>query len=146
VFTAFSQNQNVFISLVLKIFMAISQFRSRKKITGGRYHLNSKKLKHRGSLPTLTKLGKKNIRLERTRAGHRKLRLYSDDMANVYNPKTKKYEKLKIITVKENPANRHFIRRNIMTKGAIIKTDKGMAKITSRPGQENIINAVLVEK
>ncbi|MBI2671544.1 30S ribosomal protein S8e [Candidatus Woesearchaeota archaeon] len=126
--------------------MAISQFRSKKKITGGKYDIRSKKLKNRGSIPTLTKLDKKIIKLERTRAGHRKIRLYSDDMANVYNPKTKKYEKLKIITVKENPANRHFIRRNIMTKGAIIKTDKGMARITSRPGQENTINAVLIEK
>src|SRR3989344_1056779 len=126
--------------------MAISQLRSRKKITGGRYHLKAKKLKHRGSLPTLTKLDKKIIKIERTKAGHKKIRLYSDNMANIYNPKTKKYEKLKIITVSENPANRHFVRRNIMTKGAIIKTDKGMARITSRPGQENTINAILIEK
>ena len=32
-----------------------------------------------------------------------------------------------------------------MTKGTIIETEKGKAKITSRPGQEGSINAVLVK-
>jgi len=31
-----------------------------------------------------------------------------------------------------------------MTKGTIIKTDKGAARITNRPGQEGCINAVLI--
>ena len=44
----------------------------------------------------------------------------------------------------DSPANRHFIRRNIMTKGIIIETDKGKAKITSRPDQDGIVNAVLI--
>ena len=33
-------------------------------------------------------------------------------------------------------ANRHYVRRNILTKGTVITTDKGNAVITSRPGQE----------
>ena len=37
------------------------------------------------------------------------------------------------------------VRRNILTKGAIIETDAGKAKITNRPGQEGTVNAVLVE-
>ena len=77
--------------------------------------------------------------------GSKKSRLLSSDIVNVYDPKTKKYEKLKIETVKENPANSNFIRRNIMTKGAIVKTSKGNARITSRPGQEGSINAILVK-
>ncbi|MEM2426420.1 MAG: hypothetical protein QXE83_05420 [Archaeoglobaceae archaeon] len=33
-----------------------------------------------------------------------------------------------------------------MTKGAIIQTEIGKAKVTNRPSQEGIINAVLIEK
>ena len=56
-----------------------------------------------------------------------------------------KYSKLKIEQVLENPANRNFVRRSILTKGTIIKTSKGNARIVSRPGQEGVINAILVK-
>ena len=125
--------------------MAISQFRSKRKVTGGRYKPLAKKLKHKGNPPTLTNLAERHLKLERSRGGHLKTRLLAHNFANVFDPKTKKYEKLKIITITENPANRHFVRRNIMTKGALIKTEKGIAKITSRPGQEGAINAVLMQ-
>jgi len=93
----------------------------------------------------LTKLGEKKIKKIHAKFGKVKKVLLQTDFANVYNPKTKKYSKTKIITIVENKANRHFIRRNIMTKGAVIKTELGNARITSRPGQEPIINAVLIE-
>jgi len=70
--------------------------------------------------------------------------LLSTDTANLFDPKTKKYEQIKIKEVVENPANRHFVRRNIMTKGTVIETEKGKAKITSRPGQDGNVNAVLI--
>ena len=126
--------------------MAVTQYRSKRKVTGGRYKPTSKKIKHKGHLPTLTLLGEKTVKLERKKAGSLKQKLLSHNLANVFNPKTKKFEKLKIITITENAANRNFIRRNIMTKGAIVKTDKGLAKITSRPGQEGTINAVLIDQ
>jgi small subunit ribosomal protein S8e len=62
---------------------------------------------------------------------------------NLYDSKTKKHAVVKIKTVKENTANRNFIRRNIITKGAVIETEKGLAIVTSRPGQAKMINAVL---
>ena len=45
----------------------------------------------------------------------------------------------------ENPANPNYVRRNLLTKGAIIKTELGNARILSRPGQDGTINAVLTE-
>ncbi|MDO5821049.1 MAG: 30S ribosomal protein S8e, partial [Methanobrevibacter sp.] len=33
---------------------------------------------------------------------------------------------------------------NIITKGAIVETEIGNAKVTSRPGQDGIINGVLL--
>ena len=123
--------------------MAVTQFRSKRKVTGGRYKPFAKKLKSKGNSPVLTVLGERTIKSDRTRAGNKKYKLLSNNLANVYDPKTKKFEKLKIITITENLANRNFIRRNIMTRGALIKTEKGIARITSRPGQEGAINAVL---
>ncbi|MFB6184110.1 MAG: 30S ribosomal protein S8e, partial [Haloarculaceae archaeon] len=45
----------------------------------------------------------------------------------------------------ENPSNPNYARRNIITKGAIIETSEGRARVTSRPGQDGQVNAVLVE-
>jgi ribosomal protein S8E len=50
-----------------------------------------------------------------------------------------------IETVVENTASGHYVRRNIITKGAVIKTAAGNARVTSRPGQDGVINAVLIE-
>ncbi len=66
------------------------------------------------------------------------------NQAFVTNPKTHTTSKTDIITVVENPANIHYVRRNILTKGAIVNTKLGKAKITSRPGQSGVINAVLL--
>jgi small subunit ribosomal protein S8e len=125
--------------------MAINQHRSKRKATGGRYTDNyKKKLRTVGRLATLTKLGKGKRKELRTAGGGKKTILLNTQTANLYDPKTKKYTKAKIESLVENPANRHFARRSIMTKGTLIKTDKGQAKITSRPGQEGTINAILV--
>ena len=126
--------------------MAIQQSRSKRKITGGRYRsYRKKRLYELGNLPRLTTLGERKLRLLEGKFNKSKNILLSDNIANVYNPKTRKYLKSKIITMVDNTANRNFVRRNIMTKGAIIKTELGNAKITSRPGQEGTINAVLIE-
>ena len=48
------------------------------------------------------------------------------------------------LLVKDNKANLHYMRRNILTKGAVIKTEIGDARITNRPGQDGVINAILL--
>jgi small subunit ribosomal protein S8e len=37
------------------------------------------------------------------------------------------------------------VRRNIITRGAVVETKLGRARITSRPGQHGVANAVLVK-
>jgi small subunit ribosomal protein S8e len=49
------------------------------------------------------------------------------------------------MNVEANSANPNYVRRNLLTKGAILKTEIGRARITSRPGQDGVINAVLLE-
>ena len=55
-------------------------------------------------------------------------------------------KKAKILNVAQSPDNPHHARENIVTRGAIIETDLGTARVTSRPGQHGVINAVLVEQ
>src|ERR1041384_551875 len=76
-----------------------------------------------------TKLGKHTQKLIRTKGAHQKVKLLATDSINVTDPKTGKASKATIKTVTENPANIHYVRRNILTKGAILDTALGKAKI-----------------
>lgn len=64
--------------------------------------------------------------------------------ANVIDRKTNVTTKVKINTVTSNPADPNYVQRNILNKGATISTEAGDAVITSRPGQDGVINAVLL--
>lgn len=55
------------------------------------------------------------------------------------------YQRMKIKGVLESPDNRNFARQNIITKGTVINTDLGKAKVTNRPGREGAVNAKLIE-
>ncbi len=125
--------------------MVIVHTRSKRKPSGGRYKSTLTKRKAaKGAQPTLTKISERKTQNIRSRGGNHKTRLLSTNKANVLDPKTKKYEVVGIKSVVETPSNRHFVRRNIIVKGSIIETDKGKAKVTSRPGQEGTLNAVLI--
>ena len=124
--------------------MAIRHGKSRRKASGGRYKACRKgRAFELGREPTYTKLGEIKAKIIDGRSGIKKVALLSCNEANVFDGK--KYHKVKIQTILENPANRNFIRRNIITKGAVIQTELGKAKVTSRPGREGTINAVLVK-
>jgi small subunit ribosomal protein S8e len=123
----------------------LSQSKSSRKISGGKYKTHRKKrLYEQGRSPALTKVGKKRLKIIKTFGGNKKFRLLTMDIANILDPKNKKYSQAKIKRIIENPANRHFVRRNIITKGCVIETEIGKAMVTSRPGQDGIINAILV--
>ncbi|MBS3168555.1 30S ribosomal protein S8e [Candidatus Woesearchaeota archaeon] len=126
--------------------MVVYQKRSRRKVSGGRYISSEKKrLANMGSLPTLTKVGETKIKQKREIGGNLKSVLLSANKVNVIDPKTKKGKVIEISKVIESPANRHFIRRNIITKGSVVETKLGKVKITSRPGQEGTLNGVLIQ-
>lgn len=113
--------------------------------TGGRYTATLPKRKHMiGRAATLTKIDETKRKIIRTKGGGVKVRLQSCNTANLIDPKTKKAVKAKIVDVLENPANRYYVRRDILTKGTIIETDKGKARVTSRPAQDGTVNAVLI--
>ncbi len=117
-----------------------------RKVSGGKYHRFRKKKffekKGRERIVTLKETRRKKIR---TRSGNIRTVLLNADTANVIDPKTKKIQKAKIENVLETPQNPFLARENILTKGAIIKTSMGKAKITNRPSREGNVNAVLIE-
>ncbi|NOZ76700.1 MAG: 30S ribosomal protein S8e [Euryarchaeota archaeon] len=126
--------------------MVLWQGKSKRKITGGRLRLRRGKRKFEmGREQTETGLGERRAKKIRVRGGNYKVRLFTAEYANVFDPETKEAKKVKIHGVAGNPANLHFVRRNIITKGAVIDTELGHARVTSRPGQDGNINAVLLK-
>ena len=124
--------------------MALTQTRPKRSVSGGRYKsYRKKRIYETARSPTSTKIGKTKTKVRKVKGGKKKISLLNSNTVNLKNKN--KNLKAKILTVKESPANRHFIRRNILTKGTIIETDKGLAKITNRPGQEGSVNATLVK-
>jgi small subunit ribosomal protein S8e len=121
--------------------------RSKRTLTGSRLRrLRKKKKFERGSEFLETRIGKRKVKFKKTKGGGTKLKLLSVEKINVADPETKKVKRVKILSVEKNLANPHFVRRNIVTKGATVKTEIGSAKITSKPGQDGIVNAVLVKE
>ncbi len=86
--------------------------------------------------------GETQKKTQRTRGGNIKTRVFSINQANISNPTTGKTEKAEITRVIRNPANVDYNRRGVITKGTIIETPIGTAKVTSRPGQNGLVNAV----
>lgn len=124
--------------------MANRHARSRRKSSGGRYHAHRKSRKYEaGGEFTGTIVGNKEIRKQDGRGNDEKNRVKRITTVSLSNDgETAPAE---ITAVLENPANPDFVRRNIITKGTIIDTDQGKAKVTSRPGQNGTVNAVLVD-
>jgi len=117
-----------------------------KKKSGGRYYAQrKKKLSEKQGLPRIVKLGEEKKKFLRMRGGKLKVVLLRTNKANLIDPQTKKAKVVKIENVLEVPSNQFFARQNILTKGAIILTEKGKARITNRPSQEGCVNAILIE-
>jgi len=123
------------------------RLKSKRRPSGALVHKSSKKARmQRGREFADTKVGPMKAKPARRRGGLESMILLSCDRANVLDPKTGKVKAAKIMLVSSNPANPHYTRRNILTRGAIIKTDLGSARVTNRPSREGIVNAVLETK
>jgi len=119
----------------------------KRKPSGGRKRAHRGKRRfERGSFPTETGLGEPKRKVSRRRGGATKVRLLSVTHANVSDPSTGKTERVEILRVVKNPANVDYDRRGVITKGTIIETQLGRARVTSRPGQSGLVNAILVPK
>ncbi len=123
------------------------QGRSKRKYTGGRRIAAKGKRKselgREAAEPHLDETRRKNVD---TLGGNRKVRLLRCNMANVTDPSNNTTRQVSIENVVDNESNKHYIRRNILSRGGIVRTEIGNARITSRPGQDGVVNAVLIKE
>jgi small subunit ribosomal protein S8e len=118
----------------------------KRKASGGRKRTNRKKRRfEKGFFPAETTLGKHKSRMIRKQGGVEKIRLLAVNQVNI-SDSSGKTSKVEILRVIKNPANVDYDRRGVITKGTIIATPLGTARVTSRPGQDGIVNAILVSK
>ncbi|MFC6835525.1 30S ribosomal protein S8e [Halomarina ordinaria] len=121
------------------------QGRSTTKRTGGRRRPIRKKRKHQlGSSPTETRVDDTKLKVVETRGANEKVRAMSTNVASVATADGVVSADIEGVT--RNDANPNYVRRNIVTKGAVIDTSAGTARVTSRPGQDGQVNAVLVDE
>ena len=110
---------------------------SRRKPSGGRLKRPSsyrgKRRTEIASEKQFTMIGDSSRKNYRKRAGSQTVRVLFDTVINVADKKTGKVTQATLQSVAENAADPNYVRRNIMTKGAVVDTDKGRVRITSRP-------------
>lgn len=118
----------------------------KRKASGGRVKPHAGKRKYqRDEYMIETLLGAEKRVKKRMRGGSYKVALKMGEYANVLDPESKKVSKVKILRVLSNPANPDFERKGVITKGAVIETEIGKAKVSSRPSQNGVINAILIK-
>ena len=114
--------------------------------TGGRKRkFRDKKLAHMGGVFTSTNVAASDLRVSsRIRGGANRQKLKKAHFVNVSTKQGIK--KAEIIGVVESH-NPDYVRRNIVTRGAILNTKEfGKVKVTNRVGQDGVVNAVVVDK
>ena len=123
---------------------------SRRKPTGGRLkrpnRYRGKRRTEVASEEQLAYVGEADARKNyRKRSGSQTVRILSVNQVNV-NMKGGKTVRATVKNVVGNDADPNYIRRNIVTKGAVLDTDQGLVKVTSRPGMHGVVSGVLMEE
>ena len=115
------------------------------KITGGiRHPLKTRQKFQIDRYPNEALMGEQETTTRKTRGNNRKTALKTVNHVNLVLPNAK-IKRSKIVRVLENQTNNDYQRRGVITKGAILETEDGKCKLVSRPGQNCVINAILVE-
>ncbi len=116
------------------------------KITGGRRSpLRTRRKYENDRYPNEPTNGSQITVTRRVRGSNYKTALKSIDFVNLATGESK-VRKTKIIKVLENATNNDYKRRGIITKGAILETQEGRCKVVSKPGQNGIVNAILLKE
>jgi len=118
----------------------------RKKTGGKKRAFRTHRVYEQGRQPVETLLGETQRKEVKGISRISKVKLVKADYVNVSNPETGTTERQKILDVVSNPAKADYNRRGVITKGTIIRTEKGLAKIVSRPGQNGSLSAVVYEE
>ncbi|MCX8188559.1 MAG: 30S ribosomal protein S8e [Nitrososphaeria archaeon] len=119
----------------------------KRKPTGGvRVPNRGRRAYEQHGYPVETRIGEEERFLKKGKGGNYKVKCVMASYANVVDHVSKQTRKVKILKFITNPASKDLTRRGIITKGAILDTELGQVKVTSRPGQDGVVNAVLVKR
>ena len=115
------------------------------KLTGGRRHpLRIRRKYEMDRYPNEALTEAQETVTRKVRGKNQKTALKTIDFVNLATTDSK-VKKTKILKVLENPTNNDYQRRGVITKGAILETQDGKCKVVSRPGQNGIVNAILIK-
>jgi small subunit ribosomal protein S8e len=116
------------------------------KITGGRRHpLRTRRKYETDRFPNEPINGAQVTITRQVRGKNSKTALKTIDFVNLATGDAK-VKKSKILKVLDNATNNDYKRRGIITKGAILETQEGKCRVISRPGQNGIVNAILLKE
>ncbi|MCJ8306245.1 MAG: 30S ribosomal protein S8e [Nitrosopumilus sp.] len=116
------------------------------KITGGRrIPLRIRRKYEIDRYPNEAVNGAQVTITRRVRGNNKKTALKTIDFVNLATGGAK-VKKAKIIKVLDNATNNDYKRRGIITKGAILETQEGKCRVISKPGQNGIVNAILLKE
>jgi len=116
------------------------------KITGGRrIPLRIRRKYETDRYPNEPINGAQVTVTRRIRGNNKKTALKSIDFVNLATGDAK-VKKSKILKVLDNATNNDYKRRGIITKGAILETSEGKCRVVSKPGQNGIVNAILLKE
>ena len=118
-----------------------------RKYTGGRkIAMRSRRKFELDRYPNEAVIGSNLEVTRRVRGDNRKMALKTVEFANVSNYEEKKTTRSKVLRVIKNTANKDYERRGVITKGTVIETELGLARVVSRPGQVGLINAIQLKE
>ena len=116
------------------------------KITGGRrVPLRVRRKYETDRYPNEPINGAQVTITRRIRGNNKKTALKTIDFVNLATGEAK-VKKTKIIKVLDNATNNDYKRRGIITKGAILEIKEGKCRVVSKPGQNGIVNAILLKE
>ena len=119
---------------------------SKKKPSGGRrVQARGKRSTEISTEKQFALVGEARRKVYRKAGGNTMVRVMAENRVAIADPAKGTTKMGTIMSVVENESDPNYVRRNILVKGAIIETDKGRVRITSRPGKDGVINGVLVE-
>jgi small subunit ribosomal protein S8e len=115
-----------------------------RKFTGGRkVAMRDRRKFEIDRYPNEAVMGTMEIVSRRIRGNNVKNALKTAEFANIVDPVSKKVVRARILQVTKNSANKDYERRGVITKGALLQTESGTARVVSRPGQDGTVNAIL---
>jgi len=126
--------------------------KSKRKPTGGLRHTHRRKNKNLTQLAnpatnTTIAYADEKRKIYRGKGGKKKVKAI--EIKKVSMILDGKHVMAELASVTKNSANKEYIRRNILTRGAEIKVKYNgkeyLAKVTSRPGQSGIVSCLALK-